>query len=77
MGNKGKYPEYIMKALRMRRGLNENDTHLDWRLQEMKPSRAFEEVLIWNGLLGGWDSQIKGWIQDIYGVDIDAMEGNE
>lgn len=76
MGNKWKYPEYIMKVLRMRRGLDENDTHIDWRLQEMKPSRVFEEVLIWNGLLGGWDSQIKGWIQDIYGVDIDAMEGN-
>lgn len=77
MGNKGKYPECIMKVLRMRRGLDENDTHLDWRLQEMNPSRVFKEVLIWNGLLGGWDSQIKGWIQDIYGVDIDAMEGNE
>lgn len=76
MENKGRYPEYIIKFLRMRRGLDENDTHLDWRFQEMKPARVFEEVLIWNGLLGGWDSQIKGWIQDIYGVDIDAMEGN-
>ena len=77
MENKGRYPEYIIKFLRMRRGLDENDTHLDWRFQGMEASRVFVGVLFLDGLLCGWDSQIKGWVQDIYGVGIDAMGGNE
>lgn len=35
-------------------------------------SRVFSEVLIWNGLLGGWDSQIKDWVKDIYKIDLDV-----
>ena len=66
-----KYPEYIMKYLRQREDLNESDTSLDDQLNKMSPSNAFSEVLKWNGLLGGWDSQIKCWIQDIYGIDLD------
>ena len=40
----------------------------------MSPSLVFSKVLEWNGLLGGWDYQIKGWIKGIYGIDLDAVE---
>lgn len=68
-----RYPEYILRYLRQRKGLEEDDTHLDDKFQSMSPDHVFSEVLEWEGLLGGWDRQIKGWIHDIYGVDIDEM----
>ena len=32
---------------------------------------------LWNGLLGGWDFTIKGWIKDIYGIDLDSAAAEE
>lgn len=69
---KGSYPENIIKYMRLRAGLDKDDTHLDEQLQAMSPSHVFAETLEWNGLLGGWDYQLKGWIKDIYGIDLDA-----
>ena len=66
-----RYPEYIFVYLRKRWGLDEKDESMDDVFNKMEPKRVFAEVLIWNGLLGGWDSQIKGWIKDIYKIDID------
>lgn len=66
-----KYPKYIMCYMRQRWGLDANDTSKDEIFNEMNPDQIFGNVLIWNGLLGGWDHQIKGWIKDIYGIDID------
>lgn len=54
-----RYPEDIMRYLRQREGLDEDDMRLDDQLHAMSPSRAFAEVLQWNGPLGGWDYQIK------------------
>ena len=64
-----RYPEYIFACLRKRRGLDEKDERIDDLLNKMDPNRVFHEVLIWHGLIG-WDSQIKGWIKDIYKIDI-------
>lgn len=69
-----KYPEYILKMLRQGQDLDENDTSLDDELNKMSKSRAFLEVLNWNGLLGRWDIDIKNWIRDIYGVDLNEIE---
>ena len=74
MKAKERYPEYIIRYLRQRKGLDADDTSLDERLHAMSPSDVFAETLEWNGLLGGWDSQIKGWIMGIYGIDLDAVE---
>lgn len=70
------YPEYILLKLRKRWGLEENDNSRDSLFQAMKPDCVFSEVLSWEGLLGGWDVQIKGWIRDIYGVDLNEIGGN-
>lgn len=72
MGAKNRYPEYILRILRQRSDLEENDPKLDERFQSMPSSQVFTEVLEWNGLLGGWEYRIKHWIKDIYGVDIEA-----
>lgn len=77
MPTKRHYPEYILKYMRRRHGLEENDTHLDERIQNMSPSYVFSEILIWEGLLGGWDHQIKNWIKGIYGVDIEEAAKRE
>lgn len=69
-----KYPEYIMKDLRQRRGLEEGDASMDDKLNDMSKNRVFKEVLNWNGLLGNWDIDIKAWIKDIYGIDLDEIE---
>lgn len=66
-----KYPEYVMTYLRARRGLEPNDTSEDDAINAMSVSEALSEVMAWNGLLGGWAGQIKGWIKDIYGIDLD------
>lgn len=69
-----KYPEYILQYLRQRWGLKKDDTSKDDIFHDMEPNAVFYEVLQWKGLLGGWDDIIKGWILDIYGVDLDSVE---
>lgn len=69
---KHKYPEYIMKMLRQRLGLDEDDTSRDTELNTYSPSEAFEEVCNWEGLIN-YASTIKHWIEGIYGFDIDEI----
>lgn len=73
MKAKERYPEGIIRYLRQRKGLNVDDTSHDEQLHAMSPSDVFAETLEWNGLLGGWDHQIKDWIRDIYGIDLDEI----
>ena len=67
-----KYPEYIVKKLRKRRGLDENDTCEDNFINEYSQSEVFSEVLTWDGLIG-WDYYIKEYVKDIYGLDLDEL----
>jgi hypothetical protein len=71
-----KYPEYIMKKLRQREGLEEDDTSKDNELNQLSPSTAFSEVCDWEGLQG-YASTIKGWIEDIYNINIDDIKGGK
>lgn len=63
------YPEYILKYLRLREGMYESDTSLDAHFNAMRKDAVFEEVLRWQGIVG-WGTQIRGWIEGIYGVDL-------
>lgn len=65
-----KYPDYIMRKLRQRRGLEPNDISSDEILNNFSPQQAFKEVLSWEGLIN-WDETIREWINDIYGINID------
>jgi len=71
--SKNKYPEYIMKRLREREGLGENDTREDEYLNTLTPNETLKEMLEWEGLLG-YAETIKGWIKDIYGVDLNDIK---
>jgi len=64
-----KYPESIMRRLRERQDLEPNDTSMDEEFNNYSPDTAFEEVCNWEGLIN-WSSTIKGWIKDIYGVEL-------
>lgn len=67
-----KYPENIMEYLRQRKGLEPNDTTCDDEINTLTPNEAFEKVLEWDGLIN-YTYKIKRWIEDIYGIDLDAM----
>lgn len=71
---KNKYPNYIMEDLRRRCGLGPSNTSRDDCFNSWSKSRVLDEVAAWNGLLGGWGSEIKGWIRAIYGIDLDELE---
>ncbi|WP_286078017.1 hypothetical protein [Thomasclavelia cocleata] len=64
-----KYPESIMEDIRMRLGLEKYDTAKDDQINEMPKDVIFSMVCNWNGLLG-YDSTIKTWIKDIYGIQL-------
>lgn len=66
-----KYPEYIMKKLRLSRWLDEDDNSMDSYFDTMSEDKVFDEVLQWEGLLG-WGSTIRGYILSIYGVDLEG-----
>lgn len=68
---KNKYPDNIMRYMRLRWRLSEDDTSQDNIFNDMKPSEIFYHVLNWKGLLGSWDYTIKKLVKDIYGIDID------
>lgn len=53
MEAKERYPEYIIRYLRQRKGLDVDDTSHDEQLHAMSLSDVFAETLEWNGLLGG------------------------
>lgn len=72
--NDNKFPEHIMKKLRKRIGLGENNTSEDNFLSEYSSSQAFSEILKWDGLLGNWDKEIKRYVRDIYNIDLDGIK---
>lgn len=66
-----KYPEYTIKILRSRLGAGPNDTSVDGEIEILSNREAFREILTWYGFGGTWDSLIKRWIRDIYGIGPD------
>ncbi len=69
-----KYPEYILRRLRLREDLDDNDTSMDEQFDNYSPNEVFREVCLWEGLLGRYDEHIKGWIKAIYGIDLDSIK---
>lgn len=59
----------IMRILRQRLGLEEDDTSRDEEINTYSMDSAFREVLAWEGFFGYFGT-IKGWIEDIYGVNL-------
>jgi hypothetical protein len=70
------YPEYILKKVRQRQDLEQDDKSMDDKLNNMSPNNIFRNVCNWEGLIH-MDEQIKYWILDIYGVDLDEVSDNK
>ena len=69
-GVKKKYPEYIMSYVRQNMGLDSDDTSKDDLINSMDKEDVFDRVLNWNGIIG-YAGQIKGWIEEIYGIELE------
>lgn len=66
-----KYNNNIMKAVRQRLGLEENDESLDERIMKMNRREVFREYCLWNGLLGSWYDDLLTSVENIYDVKLD------
>ena len=65
-----KYPEYIMQYVRLNLGLKGNDTSKDELINNMTKKEVLDRVCNWNGLID-YGGQVKGWIEDIYDVELE------
>lgn len=63
------YPEHIMKTLRQRIGLEEDDKSQDAELQMLTPQEALSECLEWEGIRG-YTSWILNVIRDTFKVKL-------
>lgn len=61
----------IMKAVRQRLGLEENDESLDERIMKMNRREVFRGYCLWNGLLGSWYDDLLTSVENIYDVKLD------
>ncbi|MFQ3543559.1 hypothetical protein Q7A53_05690 [Halobacillus rhizosphaerae] len=69
-----KYPnDEVIENVRKRLGLSEDDASMDDHILKMSRNEVFAHVVNWNGLIN-YDSTIKYWVLDIYGVDLDEVE---
>ena len=66
---KPEVPEYIMKDLRQRRDLDENDKSQDEEILAMSGFEFFDEWLKWNGFLG-YTRYFIDVIYCAYGIDL-------
>ena len=67
------YPESILKILRQRIDLEEDDTSKDTLFLRYSKDKVLQEVLEWEGFIG-YKNQIKEWIEQIYFVDLSFKE---
>ena len=63
-----KYPEYIMKKVRQRIGLEPNDNSKDEEIVIMSPGEIIDAVLEWEGIIG-YTEFIVDLVFDVYGFD--------
>lgn len=72
--NNNKYSDKIMQILRQIHELNKFDFSEDKELNELLSNEVFKYVVEWNGLLGQYSETIKGWVSEIYGVDLNKIK---
>lgn len=68
-----KYPENIMCMIRESFSLEPDDTSRDGEIDLMTNREIFEAICNYEGLIGYADT-IIGWINQIYGVDLNGEE---
>lgn len=64
------YPEYILRYLRERQDMEEDDTSRDEEFQQLGPREVLEECLEWEGICR-YTSWILDLIKDIYKIKLE------
>ena len=64
-----KYSNYIYEIVRQSLGRDKYDFSIDERIDGMNSDEVLESVCSWNGLIN-FNTAIKEWITDIYGVSL-------
>lgn len=72
------YPEYILKVLRQREDMEEDDKSRDEEFQTLAPEYVFAECLEWEGLIH-FETKIHSLIEGVYGIALrpDDLAYNE
>jgi hypothetical protein len=70
MANQAKYPDYIMRQVRLNLGLDYTDTSEDAIIAGMGQKEILDRCLKWNGLVGYTESLIEV-VSDVYGVSLE------
>lgn len=65
-----KYPEYIMRNLRERLGVNSKDTSQDEEIMSMSKETVLDEYLNYEGIIG-YGGQIKDLVEMIWGIELE------
>lgn len=71
--SKYRYPENIMSTIRQYHGMDNMDTSRDEEFGSYTPNEVFEIVTGYAGLKG-CSYVIKNWINNIYGISLDAIK---
>jgi len=66
------FPAYLLKKLRYRLTEDDYNTTRDNIIVTYTPNEAFAAILEFDGLRG-WDYTLKGYIKEIYGIDLDDI----
>jgi hypothetical protein len=64
------YPENILRIVRQNLNLEPTDASKDDEINAMSQSEIFNCVCEWEGIIG-YSRTIRGWIKDIYGINLD------
>lgn len=64
------YSENILRIVRQNLNLEPTDTSKDDEINAMSQSKILDCVCEWEGLIG-YSRVIRGWIKDIYGINLD------
>ena len=64
-----KYPTYIYEIIRQNLGEDKYDISIDDIINDMDSDEVFKRVCIWNNLVN-FDTTIKNWVKDIYGITL-------
>jgi hypothetical protein len=56
--------EHLMKKLRMRRGLDGNDTSEDDHIERMSPADKVRDLAGWELGYGGWADTFAMWMRE-------------
>ena len=72
MNNVERLPLSILDSVRENLGIEPGETEFDDRINKMSNDEILRRCGEWN-CIADWGLVVKGWINSIYGIDIDKL----